>query len=131
MVKFTEAANEVSTKVTKARRLLVSKQPASVDTWKSAWTNSIKKKVNELFLHHYDHQGKQKIKGSLKHDTDFNDLVVEVEKLGLVAEVQRQKGAGTSFKTQKAADVSTISLCSTLTFLVCAFRLENDSQENS
>ena len=118
MIKFTEAANEVSTKVMKSsQRLLVSKQPAaSVDTWKSAWTNSIKKKVNELFLHHYDHQGKQKIKGSLKHDTDFNDLVVEVEKLGLVAEVQRQKGAGTSFKTQKAADVSAISLCCCFSF---------------
>ena len=116
MIKFTEAANEVSTKVMKSsRRLLVSKQPAaSVDTWKSAWTNSIKKKVNTLFLHHYD-QGKQKIKGSLKDDTDFNGLVVEVEKLGLVAEVQRQKGAGSSFKIQKAADVSTIPLGSTLT----------------
>jgi hypothetical protein len=129
MIIFTEAANEVSTKVTKARRL-VPKQPASVDTWKSAWKNSIKKKVNELFLHFYDQSGKQKIKGKLHDDTDFNVLVVEVEKLGLVAEVQGQKGAGTSFKIQKAADVSTISLCSTLTFLVCAFRLENDSQEN-
>ena len=79
MIKFTEAANEVSTKVTKARRLLVSKQPAaaSVDTWKSAWTNDIKKKVNALFIHHY-HDGKQKSKGSLQADKEFNDLIEEV-----------------------------------------------------
>ena len=108
MIKFTEAANEVSTKVTKARRLLVSKQPASVDTWKSAWTNSIKKKVNALFLHHYDQSGKQKIKGSLKDDKEFNDLIEEVEKQGLVAEVQRKKGDGTVFEIQKAPDVSVL-----------------------
>ena len=110
MIKFTEAANEVSTKVMKSsRRLLVSKQQAaSVDTWKSAWTNSIKKKVNALFLHHYDQSGKQKIKGSLKDDKEFNDLIEEVEKQGLVAEVQRKKGDGTVFEIQKAPDVSVL-----------------------
>ena len=109
MIKFTEAANEVSTKVTKARRLLVSKQPAaaSVDTWKSAWTNDIKKKVNALFIHHY-HDGKQKSKGSLQADKEFNDLIEEVEKQGLVAEVQRKKGDGTVYKIQKAPDVSVL-----------------------
>ena len=128
MIIFTEAANEVSTKVTKARRL-VPKQPASVDTWKSAWTN-LKKKVNALFIHHY-HDGKQKSKGSLQDDKEFNDLIEEVEKQGLVAEVQRKKGDGAVFEIQKAPNVSTISLdVNTLTFLVCAFRLENDSQEN-
>jgi P2-related tail formation protein len=109
MIKFTEAANEVSTKVMKSsRQLLVSKQPAaSVDTWKSAWTNYIKKKVNALFIHHY-HDGKQKTKGSLQADKEFNDLIEEVEKQGLVAEVQRKKGDGNVYKIQKAPDVSVL-----------------------
>ena len=102
MLEFTNASNEVWKKILRGKK----SQDASVDTWKPEWTHRIKGKVGS-FIHHY-HDGKQKSKGSLQDDKEFNDLIEEVEKQGLVAEVQRKKGDGTVFEIQKAPDVSVL-----------------------
>jgi hypothetical protein len=95
MLEFTNASNEVWKKVLRGKK----SQDASVDTWKPEWAHRIKENAGS-FIHHY-HDGKQKSKGSLQADKEFNDLIEEVEKQGLVAEVQRKKVMVLSLKYRK------------------------------
>lgn len=81
-------------------------------TWSLHWPDI---KIGLLqFVHHYDHNGKQKVNGSLDNSTEFQKVLKDTTNLGLVCRVgSRNKGheqqdrKGGRFKLQKRADVST------------------------